>query len=218
MTVTSHIICTVIGSEFHYLVKPQGHSEALILTVRVERIYFYLDMQHVVFIHAGYRKAAEHSDSEQLIEDLKKKTGVTDDQLNQKCTEEHLKKIASSVRNFTKFADVLYLPPGVASCISVDTNESKKAEAVLLKWHKMFFGSTYLLFVQACLHPSVSEGDVAEEMCRLCAGKKFDFLYSHCLSKVPVVQMPHGAEIQRLFVCSYLEIVTSFATISLTPS
>ncbi len=106
------------------------------------------------------------------VEDLKIETGVTDDQLNQKCTEEHLKKVASSVGNYTKFASGFHLPQGVKSRIRVDQSLSynQKTEAVFLWWHENVKNSTYLIFVQVSLNPIVSEKDVAREMCRLCAG------------------------------------------------
>ncbi len=111
------------------------------------------------------------------VEDLKAETGVTDDQLNQRCALKHLRDITPSVGNYLKFASHFNLPPGDLAGINVDLNLSypQRTEAVFLWWHKNIKYATYLSFVQMCLNPSVSEGDVAREMCRLCAGKNVDY-------------------------------------------
>ncbi len=81
-----------------------------------------------------------------------------------------MKKITPSVGNYLKFASHFNLPPGDLAGINVNPNLSYnlKTEAVFLWWRKNIQNATYLSFVQACLDPSVSEGDVARKMCRLC--------------------------------------------------
>ncbi len=81
-----------------------------------------------------------------------------------------MKKIAPHVEDYTKFASKFNLPKGVQTGIKVDLNSSypQRTEAVFLWWHKNIQNATYLSFVQVCLDPSVSEGDVAREMCKLC--------------------------------------------------
>ncbi len=118
-------------------------------------------------IHAGF---IAHDPQRITVESLKKETGVTDHQLNQSCTEEHLKKIAPHVENYTKFASKLNLPKGVQAGIRVDLNSSyiQRTEAVFLWWCRNIQNATYLSFVQVCLDPTVSEGDVARKMCKLC--------------------------------------------------
>ncbi len=110
------------------------------------------------------------------VEDLKKETGVTDDQLNQRCTLKHLRDITPSVGNYLKFASHFNLPPGVLAGINANLNLSfkQKTETVFLWWQANIQNATYLSFVQACLDPTVSEGAVARKMCRLCAGKNFN--------------------------------------------
>ncbi len=103
------------------------------------------------------------------VADLKAQTGVTDDQLNKICTKHHLRKIASSVDNYLRFATRFSLPRGVLAGIQTDLNLTfvQKTERVFLWWRENMANPTYLSFVETCLE--FTEGGVAREICRLCA-------------------------------------------------
>ncbi len=79
-----------------------------------------------------------------------------------------MRKITSSVDNYTKFAARFGLPPGVLAGIRTDPNLDfiGKTQAVFLWWHANIANPTYLSFVETCLE--LTEGGVAREMCKLC--------------------------------------------------
>ncbi len=107
------------------------------------------------------------------ITSLKTETGVTDDQLDQRCPVKHLHKVAPFVGNYTKFATCFNLPPGEISGINANLLLSfqQKTEAVFQYWSSNTKNACYRSFIQACI--DISEGDVARRMSLLCAeGKK----------------------------------------------
>ena len=108
-----------------------------------------------------------------VVTSLKTETGVTEDQLDQRCPVKHLHKVAPFVGNYTKFATCFNLPPAVTSGINANQLSSfqQKTEAVFEWWRSNTRNSTYRKFIQACI--DISEGDVARRMSELCAeGKK----------------------------------------------
>ncbi len=106
------------------------------------------------------------------IDRLKAETGVTDDQLNQRCVEKHLKEIVPFVKNFNKFATIFKLPDDSLSGIDNNPNLElvQKTEAVFLWWSKNTKNPTYRSFVESSIE--LSEDDIAREMCELCARGK----------------------------------------------
>ncbi len=107
------------------------------------------------------------------ITSLKAETGVTDDQLNQRCSVKHLNGVAPHVGNYTKFATCFSLPPAIIAGINTNLLLSfqQKTEAVFEWWSSNTRNATYRNFIQACI--VLSEGDVARRMSELCAkGKK----------------------------------------------
>ncbi len=104
------------------------------------------------------------------LEDLIQETKVTDAQLGLKCTVEHLRELAPSVRNYPKFASEFNLSGGDLSDIETDLKLSytSKTEQVFLWWHNNTKNPTYLTFVQSCLY--LNEGGLAHKMCLLCQG------------------------------------------------
>ncbi|XP_064387065.1 uncharacterized protein LOC135335465 isoform X4 [Halichondria panicea] len=108
------------------------------------------------------------------INDLKKQTKVSDDQLGQECQKKHLKKITQDVENYPQFASKFDLPPDVKAEIDTDNKllYGQKTEKVFLWWRKNSGNSTYLTFVQACLE--LGQGDIARKMCKMCKDQYSD--------------------------------------------
>ncbi len=104
------------------------------------------------------------------INDLKKQTGVSDNQLGQECQEKHLKKITQDVENYLQFASKFDLPRDVLADIKTDNKLlfGQRTEKVFLWWRKNSGNPTYLTFVQACLE--LGQGDIARKMCNMCKG------------------------------------------------
>ena len=104
------------------------------------------------------------------INDLKKQTGVSDNQLGQECQEKHLKKITQDVENYLQFASKFDLPRDVLADIKTDNKLlfGQRTEKVFLWWRKNSGNPTYLTFVQACLE--LGQGDIARKMCKMCKG------------------------------------------------
>ncbi len=103
------------------------------------------------------------------VEILKTETGVTDYQLQQKCTIEHLKAITIDVGNYPQFASKFDLPPAVRAGIENHTPKfeyRQMTEEVFLWWSRNTGNATYLVFVQACLE--FGKGGIARTMCELC--------------------------------------------------
>ncbi len=133
-------------------------------------------------MHAGFRG---HDPQRITVDSLKEETGVTDHQLNQRCTLKHLRDITPYVGNYHKFVTHFNLRPGDLADIKVDPNLSHnlKTEAVFLWWHRNIQNATYLSFVQVCLDPTVSEGDVARKMCKLCQQVRLVNLLRVCCTR-----------------------------------
>ncbi len=114
------------------------------------------------------------------ITSLKAETGVTDDQLNQRCSKKHLEEIAPHVGNYTKFATRFSLPQNIIGGINANLLLSFQDKTVsVFEWWRTNtnqYSSTYRNFIQACI--DLSEGDVARRMSSLCAeGKKQNYYH-----------------------------------------
>ncbi len=100
---------------------------------------------------------------------MKEEIGVTDYQLEEKCTPEHLKKIVKDVGNYSEFASKFGIPPGHLANITKDDhlNFLQKTEAIFLWWCENNLTPLYRVFVQICI--DLGKGDLARKMCKLCA-------------------------------------------------
>ena len=112
------------------------------------------------------------------IDELKAKSGVSDSQLDQKCSVEHLNKVALYVKNdmYSNFADSFNLPKDLKSDIDNNPDKSfhEKIEAVFQWWSNNVENATYRKFLQIC--SDLSEEDIAIRMYKLCSkGKIFIF-------------------------------------------
>ena len=103
------------------------------------------------------------------IDDLKKEINVTDSQLDQKCSNEHLKDVARDVKNYTEFATEFEIPKGDLAEIEHDPNMTftLKTEKVFLLWNQNYANTSYKKFVEICI--KLFKGDIAKKMCKLCA-------------------------------------------------
>ncbi len=136
---------------------------------------------------------------------LKESTGVTDDQLDKKCSEAHLKFLTPDIGNYTKFASALGLSDNEIG--SINTNQlwdfQQRTEKVLLLWRNIASNATYRSFVQTCI--SLSEGVVARKMCELCAEGIYRKLRIKWSSSVTTFNMYIlGVHLNALLVASYI--------------
>ncbi len=106
------------------------------------------------------------------LNSLKRDFKVSDDQLKQKCSKEHLEIVAPDVENYLEFASRFNLRKGESKEIKtyLDLTYTQKTKAVFLWWNKNCLDATHQKFIETCL--DIPDGDAAKAMCRLCASTK----------------------------------------------
>ncbi len=106
------------------------------------------------------------------LDSLKRDFKLSDDQLKQKCSKQHLEIVAPDVENYLEFASRLNLRKGDLKEIKTDVDLTyiQKTKAVLLWWNKNCDDATYKIFIETCL--DIPDGDSAKAMSRLCASTK----------------------------------------------
>ena len=102
------------------------------------------------------------------IEKLTEHVGIATSVLDQRCSEEHLRKIAKRISNWEQYAKPLGLSEQDIQEIRTDNNldYEMKALRVLEKWTKFYsFIATYKNLVRICLEQR--DAVLAEEVCKL---------------------------------------------------
>ena len=102
------------------------------------------------------------------IEKLTEHVGIDTSVLDQRCSEEHLRKIAKKISNWEQFAKPLGLSEQDIQEIRTDNNldYEMKALRVLEKWMKFYsFTATYANLMCICLEQR--DAVLAEEVCKL---------------------------------------------------
>ena len=132
------------------------------------------------------------------VEELVRAVGIDEAKLNERCTQDCLATISTSVG----FDWQLAAPHLGLSGTDVDDieqegkKEQEKRRKTLEKWiRKYAFKATYRMLVEAFL--KISRADQAEEVCRLLISKSGELVYIACqiLASYPGVQ---GGEEERL--------------------
>ena len=122
-------------------------------------------------------------DKEVSLDELKEQFGATDEQINQPCSNKHLRQIAKKLDRFKRLAEALSLSDYQITAIDVDKELTylMKIQEVLKKW-KEKYGSkaTYGVLAQTCL-VDLEKTNYAEEVLRLSKGM-ISVLHSNLLS------------------------------------
>ena len=102
------------------------------------------------------------------IEELTEHVGIATSVLDQRCSEDHLRKIAKKISNWEQYAKPLGLSDQDMQEIRTDNNldYEMKTHRVLEKW-TMFYGfkATYKNLMHICLDQR--DAVLAEEVCKL---------------------------------------------------
>ncbi len=105
---------------------------------------------------------------------IKQTAGITEEKLDLQCKIEHFQEISSHTGNYLLFANRMGLSEDLKDTIKQDNSlprNDQKAEEVFKQWRiDNGRSATYREFMTICI--SVKRADVAEIMCKLCAGKQ----------------------------------------------
>ena len=101
------------------------------------------------------------------LDDLLKEVGITPEQLNEKCTNEHLHDIAPFLMSWRTLATQLGLLSSEVDAVERNSHgEEEKRHKCLESWKANFgFKAKYRVLVEALL--KIGRADQAEEVCRL---------------------------------------------------
>ena len=101
------------------------------------------------------------------LDELLKKVGITPEQLNETCTNDHLHDIALFLKSWRTLAPHLQLSSNDVEAVDEDAHSAKERRQKFLEsWKAKFaFTATYRVLVEAFL--KIGNADQAEEVCRL---------------------------------------------------
>ena len=104
------------------------------------------------------------------LEDLKQHVKVSDEQLDQQCSDEHIREIALNMPSWELYAPYLGLTTVEVDGIADDARRyEQRTLKTLEKWKtKLVFKATYRSFINVCL--KLKNADLAEKVCRYAKG------------------------------------------------
>ena len=105
---------------------------------------------------------------------IERTAGITEEKLDLQCKIEHFQEISSHTGYYLQFANRMGLSDAFKDTIRQDLSlpsNDQKAEEVFKQWRiENGSSATYREFMTICI--SIKRADVAEMMCKLCAGKQ----------------------------------------------
>ncbi len=112
------------------------------------------------------------SDQPITVADIVRHVGISEEDLDRECSNEHLQEIGTFLPNWATFAEALLLTTAQITGIQVNPNicYEMKAEKVLELWRRRdVFRATYRRLVEICLH-RFKHGEAAKKICLLVKG------------------------------------------------
>ena len=113
------------------------------------------------------------------VADLKRYTGVIDEQLDLQISDDNLGEIAKEISDFESIAEKLELKAGdIATAKASPYMEYTQRTMIILKKWKSKHGrfATYRWLVNVAL--KLEQGQLADEICKLCTSKIYNYTVS----------------------------------------